>query len=242
MRALSASEMLQILDEGASLSLCDRALLLLATADRESSIDELASMPIGERDRRLFALRAACFGDVIPLFAHCPWCKEPVELTLSAGGLVSGADVAAGPRELAWGSTLARYRLPDTRDIAGVEALSPEVAERQLVEHCLLEATADGRPIAPGDLTDDLSNALATAMAEADPHADITLDLGCPACARRWPMAFDIVTVLWADVERRGKRLLQEVDALARVYGWREADVLAMSAHRRAMYLEMALS
>jgi hypothetical protein len=31
-----------------------------------------------------------------------------------------------------------------------------------------------------------------------------------------------------------------EVDALARAYGWREADILALSPARRAAYLELA--
>jgi hypothetical protein len=32
---------------------------------------------------------------------------------------------------------------------------------------------------------------------------------------------------------------MREVHRLARVYGWREADILSMSASRRQFYLEM---
>jgi hypothetical protein len=36
------------------------------------------------------------------------------------------------------------------------------------------------------------------------------------------------------------RRLLREVHTLALAYGWREADILNMSARRRRFYLEMA--
>ena len=42
-----------------------------------------------------------------------------------------------------------------------------------------------------------------------------------------------------AELATQAKRLLREVHFLARAYGWREADILAMSARRRQAYLEM---
>jgi hypothetical protein len=41
-------------------------------------------------------------------------------------------------------------------------------------------------------------------------------------------------------VEVQAMRLVGDVHALARIYGWTEADVLAMSPRRRATYLELA--
>ena len=38
----------------------------------------------------------------------------------------------------------------------------------------------------------------------------------------------------------RALRLLGHVHALARAYGWREADILAMSPARRQVYLDLA--
>jgi len=43
----------------------------------------------------------------------------------------------------------------------------------------------------------------------------------------------------WAELAAEAKRLLREVDALARAYGWREADILALSSQRRHAYLEL---
>jgi len=73
----------------------------------------------------------------------------------------------------------------------------------------------------------------------ADPHADIRLDLDCSACQARWQAPFDIVPFLWSAVDAWALRLLRDVHRLARAYGWREADILALSPPRRRCYLEL---
>ena len=45
---------------------------------------------------------------------------------------------------------------------------------------------------------------------------------------------------LWKEVLIEARRLLREVNALARTYHWREADILALSPRRRQAYLELA--
>jgi hypothetical protein len=40
----------------------------------------------------------------------------------------------------------------------------------------------------------------------------------------------------------RSKRLLQEIDLLARTYGWTEGEILGMTDQRRSLYVGMALS
>jgi hypothetical protein len=49
----------------------------------------------------------------------------------------------------------------------------------------------------------------------------------------------DPAEFLWAAAEAQARRLLLEVDALARAYGWREPDVLALPPARRRAYLEL---
>ncbi len=75
-----------------------------------------------------------------------------------------------------------------------------------------------------------------------DPASEILLDLTCPACEQQWQALFEIEKFLWTEVQSRARRVLQEVDAFARVYHWNEAEILGMSEARRALYLEMALS
>ena len=76
-------------------------------------------------------------------------------------------------------------------------------------------------------------------MAEADPQADIQLALSCPACGHQWLSTFDIVSFFWSEINAWAYRILREVHILASAYGWREADILAMSPYRRQLYLEM---
>jgi len=68
--------------------------------------------------------------------------------------------------------------------------------------------------------------------------ADIALDLRCVACPHAWQLTLDIVRFLWAEVNALAKGYLNEVHMLAWAYGWREADILAMSSARRQFYLE----
>src|SRR5688572_10151981 len=84
MRALSASDVLRIWEQGSSHTLLGRALLLLAAADPDAAWEDLAALPIGVRDRRLVELRAATFGERMPLSARCPACDEALELALTA--------------------------------------------------------------------------------------------------------------------------------------------------------------
>jgi hypothetical protein len=69
--------------------------------------------------------------------------------------------------------------------------------------------------------------------------AAVRLALSCPSCKREWEDAFDIGRFVWAEVESRARRLVWEVHSLASAYGWGESETLALSAARRAMYLEM---
>ena len=76
-------------------------------------------------------------------------------------------------------------------------------------------------------------------MSARDPQAEVLLDLTCPACGASWQTVFDIAAYFWAELTAEAKRLLREVDALARAYGWREVDILALSPGRRQAYLEL---
>jgi hypothetical protein len=220
--------------------------LLLAAACPEASWEELAKLPLGLRDRKLVELRAACFGERMPLSARCPACDGAVEFGVTAAEIgwddSAAADSLRLAREFRTSAGSVRYRLPDSLDLASIAELGSEQAERRLVERCVLDASLGGKRLLPAELPGEVLEAVAGALADADPQAEVTFDLGCPDCGHRWPTLFDIVTVVWLEVSTRAQRLLQEVDALARIYGWREADVLGLSAQRRSLYVQMALS
>ena len=43
-------------------------------------------------------------------------------------------------------------------------------------------------------------------MAEADPQADVQLELNCHACAHTWASPFDIVSFFWREIDAWAQR------------------------------------
>jgi hypothetical protein len=93
-----------------------------------------------------------------------------------------------------------------------------------------------------GSLSEAAQAAIATELLAIDPQAEMLFDFACPACGHAWQGVFEIATFLWKQIRARARRLLQEVDVLARTYGWREADILELSETRRRWYVQMAMS
>jgi hypothetical protein len=50
-------------------------------------------------------------------------------------------------------------------------------------------------------------------------------------------MQLDPAAIVVEEVDRHARQVLREVDQLARAYGWREPDILALSRDRRRAYL-----
>jgi hypothetical protein len=92
----------------------------------------------------------------------------------------------------------------------------------------------------PAELPANVRAALASAMADADPLAEVLLGVSCPACGAAFVADVDVGAFVWAELQAAARRLLREVDILARAYGWTEAEVLALDDRRRAAYLELA--
>jgi len=218
-------------------------LILLAAACPELTREELATLSVGQRDARLLTLRELTSGPRLNGFVECPRCAERLEFDVAVADLRVAAepDTEEEARELVVEGLSLRFRLPDSRDLAAVLDCRDTAAARDLlVRRCVLQASRDGAPVAVGELSAEATTRLARRMAECDPQAEVLLDLRCPTCEHAWQALFDIVAFFWAEIATQAKRLLREVHTLARAYGWREADILGMSARRRQFYLEMA--
>lgn len=232
----SATTLLELWDRGQYLASLDRALILLQAALPHESRETLARLTIGQRDRGLLELRAGLFGPHMACAANCPRCATPLELDIAVADLLL---TPASDGETALCVATDDYqilvRLPSTSDLAELTLGADAPA---LVERCILEARD-----ATGALVDQLPAtalpAIAAALAHADPLADIQFELACPQCAHRWHAPFDIVAFLWNELDAWARRLLVDVHALARAYGWSEREILALSPRRRAAYLQM---
>jgi hypothetical protein len=251
-RALSASELLHVWERGDGRPSLEQGLLLLSVACPGVAPGDLARMPVGRRDAVLMELRHRTFGSALNGLAVCPSCGERVEVGFPLEALFAQHQMApdlsldpgqAETHKMSTSGYELAFRLPTSADLLPLAANSrpdPQAARQTLLEGCLLAAEHQGQPVPAADLPAEVVEALVARMEELDPLADVILPLTCPACGNAWEVAFDIVSFFWAEINAWGERLVREVHTLASAYGWREADILAMTARRRQKYLELA--
>jgi hypothetical protein len=251
MRALPATELLSAWERGQGQPSFQRALILLALACPESTADALAQLSLGERDGRLLELRQLTFGSQLVSLANCPACGEPLEFSCSAeeiraAGESEKANQAEGSEPQEDRQTLSicsegyevLFRLPNSLDLAAL-ADSQTASQQLLLQRCVLSARQLDDEVSCSQLPAEVLGAIAARMEEADPQANVQMNLSCVTCGHQWQTLFDIEAFFWAELQVWAERLLQEVHVLARAYGWREADILAMTAYRRHFYLGM---
>lgn len=238
------SDLIALWERGTGEHPVDRALMLLCACSPSQSHDEVARLSIGARDTCLVEIYERLFGPSLNAFAHCPACNEPLEYTLSTHELKGSALSPVDPPTLILedGRISLRLRLPNSLDLRAIGTCTePELAAKMLAERCIVEAKLDGsQPAPPVDLSPEIAKAISSALAAADPTAEMLIDLNCAVCSHAWQVTLDIERFLWSKISATAKRLLRDVHALASAYGWREHDVLALSAVRRQTYVEMA--
>jgi len=241
MQALSAANLLEVWERGLTQSPAQRGLLLLTHACPEMQVEQLAQLPIGQRDALLLTIREGTFGSQMGCVTRCPDCSNRLELALNTADIrVETLEPVDEPQDLKVASYSGQFRLPNSLDLVLMPShLDLESAQRWLLERCLLEITQEGQSQTLDQLPPEVATAISDRMAEADPQAEIQLDLTCPNCGHQWPLLFDIVSFFWEEIQVWGQRLLYQVHRLAAAYGWREADILAMSAQRRQQYMEL---
>ena len=231
MRALSSSATLALWERGACWHPLDRGLLALSFADRSAG-ETVADWPLGRRNGALLELYTAWFGSLLEAWAACPQCGEKLEFELNVRDLTAPQSDGTQPATVAVEEQV--FRLPTSRDLAQVANSSDEQrAAIQLLERCRIGG------VESSDWKDEIIEKVGQSLAAADPMAETRVALTCPACDQAWTDSIDFAGFIWAGLESRARRLLWEVHSLASAYGWSESETLALSAARRALYLEM---
>lgn len=231
----SAQTLLAVWEQGLRSPAVYRALLLLGAAYAET-LEQLAQLSIGERNRRLVLLRQTLFGSKAEAVVDCPLCKERLEFTLPLSSFTETS--SAENFSLRSGAYNLRFRLPNSLDLLELPN-DVEVARDMLLECCLAKVQHKGKTVTVKDIPESILVKLSEQMSKADPHAVMELKLECPACNHTWSALFDIAKFLWTELEHWAKHMLLAIHRLASAYGWHEADILTMSATRRQVYLEM---
>ncbi|MFJ2669865.1 hypothetical protein [Streptomyces sp. NPDC087525] len=238
------AELLATWESGLAQHDAGRSLLLHRAARPGAGTDELLSMPVGAREADLFALRRALFGERMQVRVECASCGEAMEFDLDATVLGVRGRTADGPLRVAEDDWVVEFRLPTVADLAAAGS-APDAAEarRLLVARCAVSAVRGGETVPPERLAEllpaDLQRRLAETAAEADPAADVTLNVSCPECGGITPAELDITSYLWTELDTWARDLLLDVHLLASAYGWSEPEILALSPLRRRYYLEL---
>jgi hypothetical protein len=242
MRTPGTTELLQVWEQGAGKPATMRALLLMMAVSPVSDRGALAHWTIGKRDSLLLNLRDALFGPEIHCLTNCTRCGEPIELDFRLDDIrVPHGEPGRAYRTVAEGYEV-YFRLPDSTDLLALDGALPVSAERQLLARCVLEARRDEGDVEATALPDAVLSVISQEMSEADPQAEVLLEVACPACSAVSPAPFDIVSHLWSELDAWARRMLREVHALAMAYGWSETEILRMSATRRRAYLDLIAS
>ncbi|MFF8846596.1 hypothetical protein ACF08N_28425 [Streptomyces sp. NPDC015127] len=241
---MGPTELLAVWEAGLAQPAGERSLLLHRAARPAATADELLSVPVGEREADLFALRRALFGERMQVRVECGACGEAMEFDLDASVLTRRGALPDEPLRVADGEWVVEFRLPTVAGLAAAATASrPDEARRRLVTDCTVRALRGGEPVASDELAallpQSVEKLIAERAAEADPTADVTLNVACPECGEATPAELDITSYLWTELDTWARDLMLDVHLLASAYGWSEPEILALSPLRRRYYLEL---
>jgi hypothetical protein len=240
MRPLSAAQLLDAWERGLSEPACRRAIPVLATAYPDYSHEALAELSIGERDRRLLTVRQWTFGSQLASVANCSGCGEGLEWTVDAEDLHVQKPELSGDLTVETEGYRVAFRLPNSLDLTIVSGCKDAASARlMLLEKCISSARLGGEDVSSDLLPVAVTSEVVRRMAEADPQADIEVELSCPSCGQHWQVIFDIESFFWSEISAWAQRILSEVHVLARAYGWSETHILTLSPWRRQVYLNL---
>ena len=230
-REAAAARLIDAWDAGLVQHPVDRALTI-ARCYTDLDRRQLAALSIGERDALLLDIRRRLAGDRLAGICLCEACGEGNEFELDAAALPGRTAPPDGIVTATLGERTLRARLPNSFDLAAVvEAPDDDEATRIIVSRCLL----DDAP-----LDEAAIGAVDRAMEAAEGVAAVAVNFACSACGAANRAPLDIASYLWVELAERIAHVIEDVEILASAYGWSEADILAMSERRRALYAERA--
>lgn len=242
MKALTAQEIVEAWGRGKKAPAYQKPLALLSVALPDTEPSDLIDLSLGRRDALLLELRSRTFGAALTSHAHCTHCKATLHFELDAGEILAESSRASGTLTgtVRQGGFEVRFRPLTTRDLAATSGCSSVDEGREvLLDRCVVEATQRGVALSPHDLPEDLVTAISSEIEAMDPLIEVPVNLSCSSCDGETSVILDIGEFLWEEVAAAAERLLYDVYLLARSYGWKERDILAMGAARREYYLEM---
>lgn len=239
MGGLSASDLIRISEAVQGQRPLDQALTILRAGFPELDGESLADLPIHDRDCLLFELRQQTLGARLRGRAECPHCRASLEFETHTTDFQDAGRSGKAEHTFERDGLRVTFRVPTSRDIAAVANASPEDGPRRLAERCIVKIDREGTAASLEECAADLIKEVANRLCEREPRAETLVNVICPECNFGWKIMLDVGSFFAVEIEALAKRLLLEVHALARAYGWSEREILSLSARRRHTYLEL---
>lgn len=240
-------ELLAIRRDGNAAALCNELLarcLAPIGRDPRGGRDEIAALPVHDRDLALVVLRRLTHGDQLTVELACTECDARHDVMVDLDRLSRPPDP---PRELEIdaGGHRVKVRLPTAGDQAIVveQDDGDPVSRRARLLALALIAIDDRR--GPFELADvialnrDLRDVIEAAVEDAIPDIDLALTAVCPACEAAIEAPVQLAQIVLAELRERSRHLLREVHVIAREYHWSERHILALPVTRRRAYLAL---
>ena len=205
--------------------------LLTGLIDSPPSVMDLVA---ADRDRLLAAVYKRAFGDRIESTLTCSECSQPFDLDFSLNSVIasiteSGNDewtrLPGGRFEAANGFS---FRLPTGRD--ELDAIGGTTRE---VESMLLLRCTEGQEWPEGKV------AFEELLEQVAPIIDLELVATCPECRHIQKVQFDIQTYLLGALLGERRRLLADINCIARSYSWSLDEILSLSRSDRRLLVEL---
>lgn len=241
MRVFSTVDWLSMWEAGLKQKPALWALILLTFVHPDLPVDTLAQFSIGQRDEYLLILREMLFGSRVVSLTECPKCNTHLESEFELKDICTTSQTKTNEvRDMSMDEWQIHFHLPNSVDLLEINGLQESgTAYQTLYQRCIEKAEQNGEAILVDQLPDEVKNAVITQMAQLDSQGDVQIMLTCPTCTHQWLTTLDIVRFFWSELDAWAIRILHDVHSLASAYGWREADILAMSPWRRQVYLEL---
>ncbi len=198
-------------------------------------------LEIGRANAQLLRLHTAMFGLRLACSTTCPACGEELELELDAEEILAQERVApAEPAQLQVGKWDVSFRLPTEADVDAVQGeRDVAVARDTLLQRCVITCRRGQEATSISLAPPEVAAGISARMEEYDPLAALDFGLQCGSCGHAWSSALEVDSFLWARLDAWVRRLLGEVHAIAKVYGWSEESIAAMSPWKRQIYLDL---
>jgi hypothetical protein len=247
MRALLGEEILTAWERSRELPEQEAALAVLALALPGRNVNELANLPLGERDALLLELRAVTLGRRMDGFAVCSECGAQLELALDARELAKGIRTQGPPQP----GEIAGYTM---RPANTLDLLAASAAESEAQARSILVARTVSVANAERDGANEFDAPARAQWLESQPEpvvellfdrfeqmnssAEIRAQFDCTECRSRASVELDIAHFFLREIGSAARRLIADIHTLASAYGWSEQSIMVMSNARRDAYLE----